>query len=77
VRGDEGYEVSCTYCGEPIDPEARTTWRRVLGWERAGMAPSRKGGRDVVQREGLQEWACPSCVDRLRRGVAAGQGSLL
>jgi hypothetical protein len=68
-----GLTVRCFYCGEPVDPQARTTWRRVTGWERKAAASSRRGGSDIALRQPLQEWACMHCVDRLQNGVNAAQ----
>jgi len=69
----------CSYCGEPVDPLARTTWTRVVGWQRmAGVRASGKhGGSDIAFRETRHEWACPTCIVRLRNGLAVGQESLL
>lgn len=69
----------CSYCGTPVDPTARTTWTRVVGWQRmAGVRPSGKhGGSDIALRQALDEWACPTCIVRLQNGVGVGQESLL
>lgn len=68
---------ACSYCGEPVRPNDPTVWRRVIGWERKGMGPGRRGGSDIVLREQLAEWACSTCVARLQAGVAVRQESLL
>jgi hypothetical protein len=67
----------CTYCKRPVDPRAQTTYRRVLGWERKALARSRRGGSDITLRESRDEFACPTCVDRLQQGLGIGQESLL
>jgi hypothetical protein len=69
----------CIYCGTSVDPTARTTWQRVIGWQRmAGVRASGKhGGSDIALREAVNEWACPTCIVRVRNGVDVGQGSLL
>ncbi len=73
---DDLYTVPCHFCGEPVDAVSRTTWRRVVGWERKAQASTRKSGSDIALREPRDEYACPDCVDRRRAGVV-GQGTLL
>lgn len=72
-----GYEVPCAFCGRPVDPERRSTWRRIMAWERKGIGRTRKSGADVAARTYLDEWACDGCVDRTRHGVGLRQESLL
>lgn len=69
----------CHYCGNDVDPLSRTTYRRVVGWERkAGVrASGSHGGSDITLRELLDEYACPGCIQLLRSGVAPAQESLL
>jgi len=74
---DLGLNRSCFYCGGQVDPLARSTWRRVVGWERKALAESRRGGSDIVLRESRDEYACPSCVTRLQAGLPVAQESLL
>jgi len=69
--------VQCTYCGREVDPRAQSTYRRVVGWERKAFAASRRGGSDITLREPRDEYACPTCVDRLQAGVSVNQESLL
>lgn len=71
--------ATCAYCGEAVDPTKRSTYRRVVGWERkAGRRLSgAHGGSDISLREPLDEWAHPACVDRAKRGVHAHQEALL
>jgi hypothetical protein len=69
--------TSCHFCGEPVDPLARDTFRRVVGWEKKALAESRKGGSDIVLRETVDEFAHGLCILRAKQGVAVGQASLL
>jgi hypothetical protein len=71
------WQPSCTYCGKPVDLAARSTLRRVVGWERKAAAASRKAGSDVVMREPRDEYAHEACVALERAGVNVAQGSLL
>jgi len=72
-----GRTTACFYCGEPVDPFSRFTWRRVVGWERKATAVSRKSGSDIALREPRDEYACDVCISRLKLNVAPGQVSLL
>jgi len=66
--------ATCTFCGQEVDPGGRGVYRRVRGWERKRD----QGGANVIHlREELDEFACSSCVDRLKRGIPARQGALL
>jgi hypothetical protein len=65
--------VACTFCNRLIDPEARSSFRRVSGWQ-AGRAHG--GGVALALPERAQVWACLECIDRRRRGHAE-QGELL
>jgi len=71
--------VPCFYCGKDVDAFSRTTYRRVMGWERkAGVRASGKhGGSDISLRQVLDHYACTICIDRLRSGVNPEQGALL
>lgn len=71
------FDARCHYCGEPVDPLSRLTWRRVTGWERKAAASSRKSGSDIALRESRDEYACDRCVARIRRGVAPTQSALM
>jgi hypothetical protein len=68
---------ACHFCGEPVDPLARDTFRRVVGWEKKALAESRKGGSDIVLREPGAGFAHSRCITLVQQGVAIGQGSLL
>jgi hypothetical protein len=68
----------CSYCGEPVNPLNRFTYRRIVAWERkAPTHSSRRGGSDAVLREQLDEWAHPHCVSLAADGIAPGQTSLV
>ena len=66
------YLVPCGLCGESVDAFDRYTYQRVEGWGRKGNA----GGSDIVDRQQLEVFAHPRCVDKEKRG-RAGQESLL
>lgn len=76
---DPVYTAPCSYCGSAVDPFARTTYRRIVGWERklGKRASGAQAGSDITLREPRDEYACTACIDRLRRGIPAGQSSLL
>jgi hypothetical protein len=67
----------CHYCGDPVDPQSRFTWHRIVGWERKAVSASRKGGSDIALREQREEFACDQCVHRLQQGLAPLQEALL
>jgi len=69
----------CAYCGGDVDPASPSTYQRVVGWERHGLRrPSGvRGGSDISLRQAVHEWACPTCIDRLKHGVNPAQGELL
>lgn len=67
----------CVYCGGAVDPLARDTWRRVVGWERKAQAATRKSGSDIALREPRDEYAHSRCVRGLQHGIDPGQGELL
>ena len=61
--------VSCYFdCGRRLDPTANTTYRRVSGWERKVRvrATGTKGGSDISLRELGDEFACFTCIDKIR-----------
>lgn len=74
---DTVYTAPCSYCGTAIDPLARATYRRVVGWERKAISASRKSGSDITLREPRDEYACPSCISRLQSSLNPGQVSLI
>lgn len=68
----------CEYCRMELDPNAPSTLRRIVGWERRAVGGTRRGGSDVVLREPLGEkFACSPCVDRQKHGVSPSQASLM
>jgi hypothetical protein len=70
--------VQCAFgCGRDIDPDASSTYRRVIGWERKAVMESRRGGSDITLREALDVYACPTCIGRLKDGVNPMQAALL
>ncbi len=68
-------DVTCKFCSEPTD--ARLAYRRVSGWERKAVGPSRRGGSDVVLRKAHDEFACPVCIVRAKSGLNVNQEALL
>jgi hypothetical protein len=68
----------CPLCHQPVDPDARGTMQRVVGWQqKAGTRESGKhGGSDIYMRRTMQEFAHAYCV-RLARDGHLGQEALL
>ena len=66
----------CVLCSRPIERPS-DAFRRVIGWERKANSSSRKGGSDITLREALDEYACASCITRLRAGLNVAQESLV
>ena len=70
--------VPCTFCGTPLDPGSRYNWQRIQGWERkAHMSSTRRGGSDISLREHVNEFACDTCIRKLKSGISPGQDSLI
>jgi len=69
--------MTCPFCGEPVDPLSRQTWRRVVGWERKAQAMTRKSGSDIALREARDEFAHDLCIRRAQAGVSPLQESLI
>ena len=66
--------VTCKFCGTEVDPDNRLTFREVKGWEQI----REQGGLNTLTlRHTTGEFACWSCVDKERRGIPAGQTSLV
>lgn len=68
----------CAFCGKRVDPDARSTHRRVVGWEEK----RRDGGANAIHlRETTGDYAHGSCVSlattNRRLHVLPGQQSLL
>jgi hypothetical protein len=73
---------ACVYCGGSVNPtdfRYGANYRRVVGWERKTRTRSSgaKGGSDIALRESRDEWACRSCVEKRKLGLAPGQQGLL
>ena len=69
--------TSCYFCGEPVDPTARDTYRRTVGWERKALGETRKGGSDIVLRAAGDELAHGRCILMVKTGLSPAQESLL
>lgn len=53
-------------------------YRRVVGWEAKASVHGRPGGgSDVSLREPTGDYACITCIDRLKSGLNVGQEALL
>ncbi len=62
----------CTFCDGPVS--ADRDYRKVVGWERNRAAG---GTNAIAAREPQDEWACTTCIEKLKRGVTIEQQSLL
>ncbi len=57
---------SCLFCGDAVDPNARTTYREVVGWTR----PRTAGGTNAIRlRRELHRFACSACVSTRSSGT--------
>ena len=63
----------CPFCGEPVDPQASSTWRRIQGWEKKAEGVTRRSGSDITLREPLDEYAHAGCIALEKSGVNALQ----
>lgn len=63
----------CALCGHYVDPNSRSTYRRIEGWDRKGKA----GGSDITLRRPTGELAHAYCVDRAKAGISPEQEALL
>jgi hypothetical protein len=68
----------CFFCKEPVDPDGRSTYRSIKGWE----GKRAKGGANTIAlREETGHYAHTSCVQlqrsERRRHVIPGQGTLV
>lgn len=69
--------MKCQFCPKEItDPTGRGFFERVTGWQTKGAAESRKGGSDIVLREGTGEFACGECILKMKQKVNAAQAAL-
>lgn len=64
----------CALCGNEL---GEVFFRRIIGWERKAVSPSRRGGSDILLREPLDEFACPACITRLQAGLNVHQEALV
>lgn len=79
-RGLTGYDALmskdayvCSFCGQPLDPSAKTTYRRAIGWVRNTGSAS-----PLLMPESAVGWAHGVCVDyaRGRAKTSPGQTDL-
>lgn len=61
---------TCALCGNPVDPHAPSTWKRVRGW----VGGPRKDSMRL--REDTDEYAHDDCVQAVSKGQAPGQPDL-
>lgn len=65
----------CLYCGEPVEPGKELCYQGVSGW---AEYKRKGGGTNVIHgRKPKDLWACRWCVEKIKRGVAPGQVSLI
>lgn len=69
MGGLTGIYQQCPFCQKGIDPLSRYALRKVTGWERKAVGPSRKSGSDIVFREPLDEWAHGACIALAKQGL--------
>jgi hypothetical protein len=69
--------VKCALCGTGINPTAQGVGQKVTGWEVKAIAASRKSGSDIIGRQQVPEFACPSCIRCVKLGLNPGQGSMV
>lgn len=64
----------CHYCGRGVDPYSHETRIRVTGWER----PRSAGGTNALElREPTGQYACASCIGRIKHGIDPAQERLV
>lgn len=64
------YVLRCSSCSLLFDERIVVMWSKVEGWEKKRDAG---GTNHVALRTPLDEFMCPTCMDKLRNGLAAGQ----
>jgi hypothetical protein len=64
---------SCSFCGESVEPGARTTLQKVAGWEKKR---SQGGANQIILRESLPEYAHNVCVEERKLGIHPNQAHL-
>jgi DNA-directed RNA polymerase subunit RPC12/RpoP len=64
----------CLYCGREVRPDRNGTWREITGW-----VQMRQGGgaNGVSAQEATGRYACQNCMELVRRGISAEQGTLM
>jgi len=66
--------MNCCYCSKTISVHTDSgNYRKVAGWVKLRT----KGANEVALAEDLFEYACRSCMARLKSGVPVGQEKLL
>ena len=65
--------VACIFCGRPVNPNRRDTYRTIEALDR----PGKQGGSDVVLRKPTGRYAHPHCVDLERAGINVRQETLV
>lgn len=66
-------KVPCAFCQEPVDPQAKSTHQKVMGWEKRR---SQGGANQIILREPLFEYAHATCIDERKLGIHQKQASL-
>ena len=69
---------ACHFCGKPVDPDGRSTYRSIEGWE---GRRSKGGANTITLRQETGRYAHSSCVqlavsDR-KRHILPGQQALI
>jgi DNA-directed RNA polymerase subunit RPC12/RpoP len=69
--------ANCSRCKSTVVPDAPSTLRRVIAWEKKATAASRRSASDVVLREPAEpaEYLCSPCSHAIKAGVAPLQQS--
>lgn len=69
----DAYLLRCSVCGEVVDERRQTVYNKVTGWEKKRD----QGGTNALRlREPDNEFMCVICMDKLTRGLSAGQMDL-
>jgi hypothetical protein len=69
--------TKCALCGTGVNPLAHGVGQKVTGWEVKAIAASRKSGSDIVGRQQLPEFACPSCIRSVKLGLSPKQQTMV
>jgi hypothetical protein len=63
----------CTYCLTTIDSNATGVFQLAHGW----LENRKRGGANTIALPIRDDtYACNECIDKLRHGIATGQGRL-